>query len=488
MVPRVQSLAPHSHVTDIAKYVPHHFLVADAPDDGTPPSPLTPPPTAEVVARLRSRYGDVVSLKYSRTIWSAASDSAAAGVTSPTRKSQQWNEPDGEPLLLRLISATNLPKHDVFSHSDPFVTVDVLQPGRRTPLISANWPIKWDSANPVWDSCRLLGEAAADSSALSLRLTFYDYDANVGVQTKELMGTAETAIEALKTGAPPTVLPLVTVKEPKGGLPATVRVQRLPFAGLPRRKTVYLVRHGESVWNQAQASKDVGAMLGDTDHPLNHVGRVQAEALQASLLAGGADAEALLASELLLCSPLTRAVQTCLIGLAPMLEGRAAGTLRLNPNLREKRNFGGKDSSGKWHGPALEEGVRQAMLTLYGDELARGATLSAPTLDLSQVMEQWWADAKESHEMVAERVTELLAQVRFCEARSIVLVGHSHYFRELLRNSCAADCTIGGSAEPPAALLKKKLSNGGVARLEMDFERDRPVTGVELLFGTRLVS
>jgi len=28
----------------------------------------------------------------------------------------------------------------------------------------------------------------------------------------------------------------------------------------------------------------------------------------------------------------------------------------LNPNLREKRNFGGKDSSGKWVGDKLQEG------------------------------------------------------------------------------------------------------------------------------------
>eukprot|EP00966_Prymnesium_polylepis_P231792 5362487-Prymnesium_polylepis.2 len=81
-------------------------------------------------------------------------------------------------------------------------------------------------------------------------------------------------------------------------------------------------------------------MLGDTDHPLNQQGRTQAEGLQASLSAGGSDADALMASELVMCSPLTRAVQTCLIGLAPMLTQRPDVPLLLNPNLREKRNFG----------------------------------------------------------------------------------------------------------------------------------------------------
>ena len=38
------------------------------------------------------------------------------------------------------------------------------------------------------------------------------------------------------------------------------------------------------------------------------------------------------------------------------------------------------------------------------------------------------------------------------------------------------------------ALKKKKLSNGGVARLHMDFIRAQPITNVDLLFGTSLVS
>ena len=60
--------------------------------------------------------------------------------------------------------------------------------------------------------------------------------------------------------------------------------------------------------------------------------------------------------------------------------------------------------------------------------------------------------------------------MRFCDESSIVLVGHSHYFRELLKNSIAPNCMLAGSDEPEVAwqqaLKKKKLSNGGVARLQ----------------------
>ena len=46
---------------------------------------------------------------------------------------------------------------------------------------------------------------------------------------------------------------------------------------------------------------------------------------------------------------------------------------------------------------------------------------------------------RRSKPMVAERIAELIAQVRFCEAESVILVGHSHFFREMLRNCVHPD-------------------------------------------------
>lgn len=46
------------------------------------------------------------------------------------------------------------------------------------------------------------------------------------------------------------------------------------------KKTIYLIRHGESVWNKAQKDKDAVAMLSAKDHPLNKAGKEQAEGLQ----------------------------------------------------------------------------------------------------------------------------------------------------------------------------------------------------------------
>jgi hypothetical protein len=172
----------------------------------------------------------------------------------------------------------------------------------------------------------------------------------------------------------------------------------------PRRKRLYLIRHGESEWNRAQATLDALSMYAQVDHPLSLTGRQQAEVLAAKLLlaAGGApsaangatrrppdgggasapwvpppanelessprptrfaapsvgEAASALVDEsevealaelcdagLVLSSPLTRALQTCLLALGPVLRQRSQ-SVYLAPNARERINAGSADSFG----------------------------------------------------------------------------------------------------------------------------------------------
>ena len=90
---------------------------------------------------------------------------------------------------------------------------------------------------------------------------------------------------------------------------------------------------------------------------------------------------------------------------------------------------------------------------------------------------------------VKERIAELFHQVRFATPASQVLVGHSHWIRELLRANLHASVA---AAEPAFAkqLRSRKLSNCGVARLDLDFGEGAaatPIVGVRLLAGTTLV-
>ena len=101
---------------------------------------------------------------------------------------------------------------------------------------------------------------------------------------------------------------------------------------------------------------------------------------------------------------------------------------------------------------------------------------------------RWWSAVPEGAHGVAgvqQRLGDLMDQLRYAPAESIVLVGHSHFFRELLKSQ------LHESVEPGLAsqLRKNKLSNCGVARLELDFDTGgaTPVVGCTLLAGTELV-
>lgn len=436
---------------------------------------------------------------------------------------------------------------------------------------SARWPIKWDTANPLWDSCRLIGMDTPTADA-RVELKFWDADQSLADDKDDLIGVAQCTIGQFTNATTVLELPIALTKRSKisaeksratanGDEPCMPYciVSRRSLSGLPSKKVVYAVRHGESVWNKAQADKDVMAMLSAVDHPLNAAGKAQAEGLRDAIAAGveigSDDAKALLAVDAVWCSPLTRAVQTCLIGMSPVLEhtlaagggsqpllrtrttgdGLAAalpfvshvdwpqGTrpfisyadswpqttpttltgssnrstigpsvVHLNPNLREKRNFGGKDSSGKWCGVALADGVRRQLAELYEGDVDTARRLNALPLGLEHVQDQWWLGSKESEQAVGQRIDELLAQVRFSPHESIVLVGHSHYFREVCRRCRAKGCDMtdaAGRAISVSDVEAKKLSNGGIARMELDWSGGEatPVTSFRLLFGTKLV-
>ena len=406
------------------------------------------------------------------------------------------------PLLLRLISASDLPSHDLLSESDVFVIAQLLRPDGKV-AAEATWPVKWDQDSPIWDSCRLVGAAPPGMKGLKLRIKLFDEDEHVPGKRAppELVGVAYIDLDTLPIGGAPADFDVTPEKKPGEGKRPRVRLQRVDASGMPSKKTLYIVRHGESVWNKAQAEKDVATMLSTTDHPLNDEGRKQAEGLRARLVSaqhGGCAAveSAVLKAERVVCSPLTRAVQTCLIGMDPLLSAMATPSVALLPNLREKRNLGGKDSSGKWVGEALVDGIKGAMGELYADDPELGARLAAPALDIAQVGAQWWVGSAESEEAVRARIDDALCQLRFSPESSAVIVGHSHYFREMLRAFCADGCALYDAAaatEPKAGGMQecceKKLENAGVAQLDVDWgtDADKPIQSVRLLFGTKLV-
>ena len=102
-------------------------------------------------------------------------DSAAYQQTEgPEAISSEQVELNPEPLVVRLISAHNLPALDLLSESDVFVLGSLVD-NAGTELAKAQWPVKWDSADPVWDSCRQFGDVLPPAGA-RLVLQLYDHD------------------------------------------------------------------------------------------------------------------------------------------------------------------------------------------------------------------------------------------------------------------------------------------------------------------------
>ena len=283
--------------------------------------------------------------------------------------------------------------------------------------------------------------------------------------------------------------------------PCTVQLRLLPRSRCPRRKRLYVVRHGESVWNQGQKDLNLVALYSQVDHPLSVLGREQAEGLALKLAqaasAPAADSEAALlrdlcGAKLILCSPLTRALQTCLIALGHACNLRSPGRhVHLAPNAREKRNHGAVDSIGCAIGEAeVRARLMQTTAELYeGDADAASRAVGGIELEDLEVRQRWWCTSPAESELeVHQRLAEFVRQIQYASEETIVLVGHSHWIRELLREYLHASV---GRRDPEFAkrLASRKLSNCGVARLAFDFDEsdETPITDVQLLCGTGLV-
>merc|ERR1712232_228840 len=113
------------------------------------------------------------------------------------------------------------------------------------------------------------------------------------------------------------------IDEPEGedGPSCEIAVRAWPAASRlwPPKKWVFLIRHGQSMWNQAEHTLDISEMVTHTDHGLSLEGVQQASDL-AARIRGSIHAEScsepqhvyqeFLAADRIYSSPLTRAVET----------------------------------------------------------------------------------------------------------------------------------------------------------------------------------
>ena len=246
-------------------------------------------------------------------------------------------------------------------------------------------------------------------------------------------------------------------------------------------KTVFFIRHGESRWNSAQRNKNVLQLVARRDHPLTATGYAQVIALAAAVgAASGAGAPlsteqtsavsnlpalaAIGEAQVVWASPLTRALQTALVGLAPLLTRDGGPQLLLKPVVRERKKLFGKDTLGVARGVACGERalgeLRRLGMTDADADAVRGVLARS---DASETSARWWTRTRERRVDVERRADALLAALKASPHETIVVVGHSLLLRVVFqRCQCAA---------PPAASLQtSKLPNCGVACCTIAFD------------------
>lgn len=383
----------------------------------------------------------------------------------------------GKPLFVQLVEIRNLYKADLTSESDAKVFMSLVSVQGELPRTAGRqmFPVIDDDANPMWNLTKWLGHVP--NSGAILKIEVFDEDGVVD----DLIANAYLPCEQLK---PVMHLKLPYVKDTSHIQMLTIRCRNTPPA--PRKKVI-VIRHGESLWNEAQQKKSFMTMASRVDHPLTPKGSAQALSLAQRIAAAtetrskkalgepeedagsgeksspaapspaatfpeAADVEAaesdFLRCRLVLVSPLCRALQTALLCLST--QGDEKQRWELKRNAREKRNFGGRDSSGTGYGanyaPFIEKEL-QELSERYLSELPIEGFNPAPffpkmvdlgkrlrAIDMAETNTKWWVDSKESGEEASNRISDLFFdQIMWYDDDVIICVGHSHFFRDLMK-------------------------------------------------------
>mmetsp|Transcript_35705 Transcript_35705/g.60178 ORF Transcript_35705/g.60178 Transcript_35705/m.60178 type:complete len:442 (+) Transcript_35705:190-1515(+) len=407
----------------------------------------------------------------------------------------------GQSWCVRVISAKGVPKKDLLSESDPYVALSIVDEKGEpvNPLQVVTALPHQDDPNPFWNSFRILSTSHLANPCF-LRVDMYDYDAT---DSDDHTGFATFDLKALgdfKPATQPVSKDDKKVIHKSSKEPCTISLQLWP-APQESVKWIFMIRHGESKWNEAQRSVNVLNMMKTVDHPLNGTGVQQAQKLQqdwSNYDSEGGDAFdcEFFKVRTTYCSPLTRAVETALVSLEahPSL----AEGITLLRNLREAKNLGGQDTVGKHIGSKIEPHVYSELLSA-GEKLPDQRIISLAQQKAVRMVHndcggvgRWWnvATEVESEEDVNERLNDVALYLGCQAERSAILVGHSLYFRDLVRQWLRDDSGL-KITNPALAeqLYNEKLANAACLGLKIDFSKiDRPcILDAKLMFGSGTV-
>jgi broad specificity phosphatase PhoE len=346
----------------------------------------------------------------------------------------------------------------------------------------AEWPAKHASNCPSWYTACSLGFPLGTDAASILNIELCD--------KLDVIGSLKVPFLGLPGHL--CVTRDFEMRQPKPGDRAcSVCFQIVDAREILKKRTVYFIRHGDSCWNKAQSKSNFYEIERQTDHPLPGEGRKQAETLSATI----EKERGLALPRRVYVSPLTRAIPAAVIGLRKVLDQPSFGELVLMANAREKQNLGGFDSKPQKIGSDVINRALDELVFLYQDEQAqqgvkhRVEDFEKLKFDTRKVEDRWWINVSaESDQQLEARLDEFMAQLKYSPHRTIVVIGHSQFFRAIFKKFLPEGFKVERSSFAKE-LSTKKLPNCGVARLELDpgITSGECIADVEIILETELI-
>eukprot|EP00051_Salpingoeca_urceolata_P008354 m.105409 g.105409 ORF g.105409 m.105409 type:complete len:581 (+) comp15714_c0_seq2:133-1875(+) len=439
--------------------------------------------------------------------------------------------PDGA-FVLEIIKATKVPHADALSPPDPFVRLQLQDAKGMTPLSAwYSTPFCSDTTDPVWNSFINLHRNIDNNPGCIVRFELWDRDRFC---RDDLLGVATRPAEHLARCPLPQTLEMEpTTRKGRDALINCTLHVRFVSTAPPNRAIVYLIRHGQSEWNAATLC-DVRATVATVDHGLTLTGAEQAMDLHDASIGckrshhtssnssswsglsdgcGGEDSgvgtgqcppaasasapgkasgaktnattpppflDEFLSASGVFCSPFARATQTALVALHDHPAVVAHG-ITLVRAAREIKNAFSRDSVGKAAGDEIAQRAKVKLRDLLG---ARAAVYEGVKVNFNDALYCWWTPVHDL-DTLAEAQTRVLRVLNACryagcgDAPTIV-VGHSLFFRELLR-LCLAPVL-----RNRADLTARKMPNGSCLRLCLEYEDNTVprIVSADFVFGT----
>jgi len=225
------------------------------------------------------------------------------------------------------------------------------------------------------------------------------------------------------------------------------------------------------------------------DHPLSNTGINQAIELNSlwkkEINSGIKDplATKFLNCDLIFASPLTRAAQTCILGLKghPHLK---ENNIILLSSCREIKGFGGLDTVGSVYGEKIESRVKHKLGDHCDNEINN---IHFDTYDCDSV---WWTvDPADTKSDIDHRFEDFCSTLKFKEHKNaIIVVGHSLFIKDFCKKYLSNEIKE-TKQKLTENLLHHRMSNAGCLYTRINFsEYSNPrIIDADVLFQTTFI-